>query len=400
MTTTAREQTARLAELLDREHAAMADFLLALADFDRKLLWQALGYASLFSFLRRELRLSAGAAQYRKTAAELVQRYPQVEAALRAGDLCLSSVIELAKVITPENVDELLPRFFGLSARDAAAVAVSIRPVQDPPRRELVTVLPAAVLVAPADAAARGATLDEGAADPFRTSELNRPVQAVALPTPAPARPRPPSIEIEPLSGELRRLHVTVPTRLVEKLEAARAALSHSHPGAETGDILEVGLDLIIRRFEKRRGLVKKPRPLKAKPSPAPRAPGDELPDSRGGCGEEVAPPAPSVARVEPAEPPVRKREPIPAQVKRAVWLRDGGRCQWPVEGGGVCGSTLRVEIDHVVPVGRGGSSGVEDLRCLCDFHNQLAARQVYGDVHMDRFTNRDGCSTEASPRA
>jgi hypothetical protein len=122
----------------------MADFLLALADLDRRKLWRDLGHASLFSFLRRELGLSAGAAQYRKTAAELVQGFPQVEAALRDGRLCLSSVIELAKVITPENATEVVPRFFGLSSRDAAQVAVSIRPVEDLPLREVVTPLRAA----------------------------------------------------------------------------------------------------------------------------------------------------------------------------------------------------------------------------------------------------------------
>jgi hypothetical protein len=54
----------------------MADFLVALADFDRRRLWVELGYSSLFSFLHRELGLSKGAAFYRKTAAELVQRFP------------------------------------------------------------------------------------------------------------------------------------------------------------------------------------------------------------------------------------------------------------------------------------------------------------------------------------
>ncbi|HSN13831.1 MAG TPA: HNH endonuclease signature motif containing protein, partial [Anaeromyxobacteraceae bacterium] len=46
-----------------------------------------------------------------------------------------------------------------------------------------------------------------------------------------------------------------------------------------------------------------------------------------------------------------------------------------------------RVELDHVVPVGRGGRATVSNLRILCAFHNDLAARQVYGDACMDRFT-------------
>ena len=56
------------------------------------------------------------------------------------------------------------------------------------------------------------------------------------------------------------------------------------------------------------------------------------------------------------------------------------------LEGGGICGSTLRLELDHLVPRGRSGSSEVENLRLLCRFHNQLTARATYGDDLMDRF--------------
>ncbi|HSN15735.1 MAG TPA: hypothetical protein VLT61_13970, partial [Anaeromyxobacteraceae bacterium] len=38
-----------------------------------------------------------------------------------------------------------------------------------------------------------------------------------------------------------------------EKLEAARDALSHSHPGADVEAILEAGLDLLIERAAKRK---------------------------------------------------------------------------------------------------------------------------------------------------
>ncbi len=85
---------------------------------------------SLFYYLHRELKLSKGAAQNRKTAAELIQAFPEVEAALRRGELCLSTVNELAKVLTPENRADVLPRFFGLSRREAEAVAASLRPAE------------------------------------------------------------------------------------------------------------------------------------------------------------------------------------------------------------------------------------------------------------------------------
>ena len=67
----------------------------------------------------------------------------------------------------------------------------------------------------------------------------------------------------------------------------------------------------------------------------------------------------------------------IPAAVRREVWSRDEGKCTWPFDSGGVCGSTLRLEIDHVVPRGKGGPSTIDNCRLACKFHNQLAARQA-----------------------
>ena len=176
---------------------------------------------------------------------------------------------------------------------------------------------------------------------PRASSQRAEPVRS---PPPAPRAPPPAA---EPLTAELSRLHVTVSRRFLEKLEAARAALSHSHPGAGAQEILEAGLDLLLERHAKRKGLVEKPR----------------------------------------REPPPAKPGHVPAHVKRAVWKRDGGRCQWPVDQGGVCGSTHQVELDHVVPRGRGGKPTIENTRCLCRAHNLLSARRIYGDSWMDRFT-------------
>src|SRR5512133_1227116 len=135
---TAREQTAALAALLRREHDAMADFLVALADFDARRVWVELGHTSLFWFLHRELGLSKGAAFYRKTAAELVQSFPEVIAPLRDGRLCLTSIVALAKVITPENRGEVIPRFFHRSKSEALEVVAELKPVDAPPRRDVV----------------------------------------------------------------------------------------------------------------------------------------------------------------------------------------------------------------------------------------------------------------------
>jgi hypothetical protein len=147
--TPARDLSSRLADLLRREQAAMADFLLALADFDRRKLWRELGHASLFYYLHRELGLSRGAAHYRKVAAELIQRFPEIEVPLRDGRLCITSLVELGKVITPENQAAVLPRFFHRSKREAKEVSAELRPAEAAPHREVVTAARAARLGGP-----------------------------------------------------------------------------------------------------------------------------------------------------------------------------------------------------------------------------------------------------------
>jgi len=360
----AREHSNRLAALLRHERHAMADFLVALADFDRRKQWCDLGHASLFSFLRRELGLSAGAAQYRKTAAELVQRHPEVQAALRSGQLCLSSIVELAKVVTPENLCEILPRFFGLSRREAADVAVSIRPVEDPPTREVVTaLLPTSAITMTRIDPRSARSLPAGVAAPlFRPAEAPSATggpRLAASDLPVAATPPPPAAKpmtVEPLDAERARLHITVSRRLLAKLDAAKAALSHSHPGASSEEVLEVALDLLLAQRAKRKGIGGKPRKTAAAPA---------------------------------------RSETIPAAVKREVWTRAGGRCEWPVDSGGVCGSTLRLELDHITPRALGGPSTIDNLRVTCRFHNQLAARQTFGDEWMERFARG---STAAAP--
>ena len=111
--TESRDLAARLASLLRNEQHALADFLLALADFDRRRGWLELGYSGLFTFLNRELGLSKAASFFRKTAAELLQRFPEIAEPLRDGRLCLTTMASLAKVLTPANRAEVLPRCVG-----------------------------------------------------------------------------------------------------------------------------------------------------------------------------------------------------------------------------------------------------------------------------------------------
>jgi 5-methylcytosine-specific restriction endonuclease McrA len=71
------------------------------------------------------------------------------------------------------------------------------------------------------------------------------------------------------------------------------------------------------------------------------------------------------------------------------VWERDGGRCQFRLANGEICGSTYQLEIDHIRPRAAGGPSTVENCRLACRSHNQLAARRFFGDACIDRHARR-----------
>jgi hypothetical protein len=154
----------------------------------------------------------------------------------------------------------------------------------------------------------------------------------------------------------------------VRKLKAARDGLSRAIPGATMEQVLEAALDLLLEKQARARGLVKRPRKVLATATP-------------------MSTPIPTAPSTEP--PPHRRegpREPIPAAVRRAVWERDGQHCNWPLDGGGCCGSTHRLELDHIIPWAEWGPSTVENLRVVCGRHNTLAARRRFGAWCAERY--------------
>jgi len=432
----ARARRDELRSLLCQERAAAADFLLALADFDRRRGWERLGHASLFSFLTRELALSAGAAQLRLSAARLLPRHPAVEAALRDGRLCLSAAGQLARVLTVENEAEVLPRFFGRSSREAQEVAAAILPAPVPAKRELLTsvtavvaagmapgerslTLPLTPTAAPADVSgpanpaalpAKGPTYPPGSpGSPAQADAQAQPSLAKPGVTPSPSTAAPHGAEalhahevgarncaapatrqVVPLTADLRRLHLTVTAGFLERVAKARTGLSHALPAATTEQVLEAALEALLEKQARRKGLGKsavraaqEAPPLASRPLPAEGVARAQALDG----GVLAAPPEDLAAGSEaPGRGASTPRRPhVPAALERAVRLRDDDRCQYPLDAGGVCGSTWQVELDHLVPVALGGRTSLANLRCLCRPHNQAAAREALGPAAVAR---------------
>jgi 5-methylcytosine-specific restriction endonuclease McrA len=308
----ARSFHTRLVDLLRVEFSSLGAFLEALAEFDRLGLFRPLGYADLFSYLHRGLKLSRAAAHHRRAAAWLVERFPEVLAPIREGKLCFTTAAVLASVVTKENLAAVLPRFYGLSKQEALELAAELKPRPVVPTRTVVTrAEPTRSVVTVEDVKTTGPEIRPGEQDmPRRDGERTL---------------------VEPMTATASRMHLTVSREFLALLKRAKAGESHRAPGATDEQVLTTALELLIEKQGKRKASV-------------------------------------------------------PARVKRGVVKRDEGKCQWKLADGGICGATVRLEIDHLVPRGRGGPSTVDNCRVLCGPHNLEAARLAYGDEVMDRY--------------
>jgi len=60
----------------------------------------------------------------------------------------------------------------------------------------------------------------------------------------------------------------------------------------------------------------------------------------------------------------------ITVEVRREVWRRDQGKCT-------ICGSSERLELDHVIPVSKGGSNTVRNIQLLCESCNRRKGAEI-----------------------
>jgi 5-methylcytosine-specific restriction endonuclease McrA len=347
-----RELIACLHQSAGEERDRQVDFLRYLDPFDAREAWREAGHGSLWQYCLRELSLREGAAGRRIGAMRVLREYPRLEGPLRDGRLSLTTAVTLRPVLTRENLDEMVARAAFKTDEETRHLVASLLP--RPPPREGIRRLPgpeAGVTVTapePAEAPA-----DEP--EPF----------ALAPPARSPSRP-----SLEPVSADQWSVRFTADAAFREDLETLRCLLSHKVPDGNLTAVLREAVRCAIDKHGKRRGAVKPERPRKPA-APRPRRPG--------------------------------KREPVPVEVKRAAFERDGGRCTYVSPDGRRCDSRWQLELDHVEAAALGGGPAIDNLRLRCKVHNRLHAEETFGPEHMDRFrrqASRTGESTIAGESA
>ena len=148
-------------------------------------------------------------------------------------------------------------------------------------------------------------------------------------------------MKVIPIAPGLSEIRVVVRNSTLAGLNRARDLMSHANPTGDMDAVLDRLARLGVDQLEKQKfATTDHPRPARSGAS-----------DSRR----------------------------IPAEVRRAVYARDGGQCSFIDARGRRCPSRHQLEFDHVVPVARGGKSTVDNVRMLCRAHNHLAAIDVFG---------------------
>src|SRR3954467_10773336 len=155
---------------------------------------------------------------------------------------------------------------------------------------------------------------------------------------------------ITPLSEDPFQVKFTASRGLRDKLRQAQDLLRHRLPSGELAKIVESAVDLLIEKVKKERFAVGR----KARPNPKAKTAG----------------PSP---------------RPIPASVRRHVYVRDEGRCTFVDESGNRCPETGMLEYDHIDGWARTHRHDPDRIRLRCHAHNQHAAEQMYGRAFMER---------------
>jgi hypothetical protein len=331
-----------LAAAIAREGISTAVVLDHIAEYDQRKLYLPAGYPSMFAYCVEVLHLSEEAAYKRIRVARAARRFPVIFDMVADGRLHLSGVVLLAAYLTEHNAGELLAAATHKTKLEIEKLLAERFPKPDLPA--LVQAIPQGAHM-PLAQTIPAQTANEPQLSPGtveQTSELSPgTVQGPIIPPAEVSRPI-----VKPLAPQRFALQVTIDEETHDALRYAQDLLGHELPPGDVASVLKMALQALVPELERRRF---------------------------------AATDQPRAARQQGA----RSLRCIPAQVRRAVWKRDQGRCTFVSEDGHRCAERRFIQFDHVLEVARGGEASVDDIRLRCHAHNQYTAERTFGTEFM-----------------
>jgi hypothetical protein len=290
-----------LTALVSRERKTLAGLLAHLAEVDSRRLYLRAGYSSMQAYCIGELRFSEDMTWKRIQAARAARRFPVLFDEVTDGRLHLSGVCLLAPRMSAENACELMKAAAGKTKGEIEAMLA-----ERFPRSES---LPMVETVSD----------PEGQPAPGQV-EIGSDAEGIPV-TVGAARHAARRAKVAPIARQRYDISFSVGQVTLGKLHLAHALLSHKIPNGDLSAILDRVLDLAIAQLERKKlGARSNQRPVKRS------------------CNARY----------------------IPAQVRRAVWQRDGSRCTFVSESGHRCSART---LPRIRPRPAGRTRGPIDRR-------------------------------------
>ncbi len=146
-------------------------------------------------------------------------------------------------------------------------------------------------------------------------------------------------------------------------------------PWERMPEIFEKALDLALEKRDPKKKLERRKKRQAARSKTRP----DEAPGAREARAGSRAFQAPLGAQASRLHLPRH----TPSSVRERLLERADYQCEFRGPGGVRCTARTRLEVDHIDPIGKGGSRCEENLRVFCRGHNLLAATREFGEELM-----------------
>ena len=333
-----------LDELVGKSRQNEAALLAYIAEVDNRQLYLGMACSSMHRYCTAVLHFSEGMAYHRIAVARASRRYPLLLERVREGALHLAGAYLLASRLTPGNHVELLDVVRHKTKRAIEELLADRAPKPDVPAR--IRQLPEPQPPVPP------VGLHSEIAEP--THQVAGRQEGVSIPV-----ARAPSPAPSPLGHRRFKIQFTGDRALCDKLREAQALLRHQIPDGDLARIFDRALTLLVKDTKRKK----------------------------------FAQTSKSRERSMAARKPRSASRHIPAEIKRAVFARDGGRCAFVGRSNRRCGSRDSLEFHHRDPWARSKRHSVDRIELRCRGHNHYAAMQDYGAAYMARFARRDNCT-------
>lgn len=337
----------QLKALVKTERKITYEILLMIQTFDITKVYRELGYESLYAYLTKEVGYSEGAAQRRIASARLMKQVPIIESEIKSGELNLTQVSLAYTAIRQEEKANGAK----ISNSDKSAILEKLK-----------------------------------SKNTFETQKvLKHELPAFEIPKP----------KLQPAGNDRVFVALEFHESDWKRIQNMMAEFSHKVPDQKLESLLLYFAD----RLEKKKQKLSAKDQVKQEQLRANQVNLDKVKTSQIGFDQndvdqigadqskaEFAKSTQQPSKQSPASPPLWRwnekfkrfdRCPISASARRWVFDRAKHRCQYvsPVTGK-PCDSRHFLEVEHMIPVAKGGSNDVRNLKILCREHNALAAKR------------------------